>query len=145
MKTRVTEILGTEYPIIQGGMSWVAEHHLAAAVSEAGGLGLIGAANAPGEVVRDEIRKVKALTNKPFGVNIMLLSPYAEEVAKIVIEEKVPVITTGAGTPEKYMAAWKEAGIKVIPVVASVAMANRMEKYGADALVAAGCEAGGGL
>lgn len=143
MKTRVTEILGTEYPIIQGGMAWVAEHHLAAAVSEAGGLGLIGAANAPGEVVRDEIRKVKALTNKPFGVNIMLLSPYAEEVAKIVIEEKVPVITTGAGTPEKYMAAWKEAGIKVIPVVASVAMAKRMEKYGADALVAEGCEAGG--
>lgn len=143
MKTRVTEILGTEYPIIQGGMAWVAEHHLAAAVSEAGGLGLIGAANAPGDVVRDEIRKVKALTNKPFGVNIMLLSPYAEEVAKIVIEEKVPVITTGAGTPEKYMAAWKEAGIKVIPVVASVAMAKRMEKYGADALVAEGCEAGG--
>lgn len=143
MKTRVTEILGTEYPIIQGGMAWVAEHHLAAAVSEAGGLGLIGAANAPGEVVREEIRKVKELTDKPFGVNIMLLSPYADEVAQIVIEEKVPVITTGAGSPEKHMKAWKEAGIRVIPVVASVAMAKRMERYGADAIVAEGCEAGG--
>ena len=143
MKTRVTEILGTEYPIIQGGMAWVAEHHLAAAVSEAGGLGLIGAANAPGEVVREEIRKVKELTDKPFGVNIMLLSPYADEVAQIVIEEKVPVITTGAGSPEKHIKAWKEAGIRVIPVVASVAMAKRMERYGADAIVAEGCEAGG--
>lgn len=143
MKTRVSEVLGTEYPIIQGGMAWVAEHNLAAAVSEAGGLGLIGAANAPGEVVREEIRKVKEKTNKPFGVNIMLLSPYADEVAKIIIEEKVPVVTTGAGTPEKYMKDWKEAGVKVIPVVASVAMAKRMERYGADAIVAEGCEAGG--
>ena len=143
MKTRVTEILGTEYPIIQGGMAWVAEHHLAAAVSEAGGLGLIGAANAPAEVVRQEIRKVRERTEKPFGVNIMLLSPYAEEVAQVVLEEKVPVVTTGAGNPEKYMEAWKAAGIKVIPVVASVALARRMERYGADALVAEGCEAGG--
>ena len=143
MKTRVTEILGTQYPIIQGGMAWVAEHHLAAAVSEAGGLGLIGAANAPAEVVREEIRKARELTDKPFGVNIMLLSPSAEEIAQLVIEEKVPVITTGAGNPEKYMAAWKDAGIKVIPVVASVALAKRMERYGADAVVAEGCEAGG--
>ena len=132
MKTRVTEILGTQYPIIQGGMAWVAEHHLAAAVSEAGGLGLIGAANAPAEVVREEIRKARELTDKPFGVNIMLLSPSAEEIAQLVIEEKVPVITTGAGNPEKYMTAWKDAGIKVIPVVASVALAKRMERYGAD-------------
>lgn len=143
MKTRVTEILGTEYPIIQGGMAWVAEHHLASAVSEAGGLGLIGAANAPAEIVRQEIRKVRERTEKPFGVNIMLLSPYAEEVARVILEEKVPVVTTGAGNPEKYMEAWKAAGIKVIPVVASVALARRMERYGADALVAEGCEAGG--
>jgi enoyl-[acyl-carrier protein] reductase II len=143
MKTRVTEILGTEYPIIQGGMAWVAEHHLASAVSEAGGLGLIGAANAPAEVVRQEIRKVRERTEKPFGVNIMLLSPYAEEVAQVALEEKVPVVTTGAGNPEKYMEAWKAAGIKVVPVVASVALARRMERYGADALVAEGCEAGG--
>ncbi|WP_411337077.1 enoyl-[acyl-carrier-protein] reductase FabK [Ruminococcus gauvreauii] len=143
MKTRVTDILGTEYPIIQGGMAWVAEHHLAAAVSNAGGLGLIGAANAPAEIVREEIRKVRELTDKPFGVNIMLISPSADEVAQLVIEEKVPVITTGAGNPEKYMKIWKESGMKVIPVVASVALAKRMERYGADAVVAEGCEAGG--
>lgn len=143
MKTRVTDILGTEYPIIQGGMAWVAEYHLAAAVSNAGGLGLIGAANAPAEIVREQIRQVRELTDKPFGVNIMLLSPSAEEVAQLVVEEKVPVITTGAGTPEKYMESWKLAGIKVIPVVASVALAKRMERYGADAVVAEGCEAGG--
>lgn len=143
MKTRVSELLGTKYPIIQGGMAWIAEHHLAAAVSEAGGLGLIGAANAPAEVVRQEIRKVRERTTKPFGVNIMLLSPYADEVAQVVREEKVPVVTTGAGNPEKYMEAWKSAGIRVIPVVASVALARRMERYGADAVVAEGCEAGG--
>lgn len=143
MKTRVTELLGISYPIIQGGMAWVAEHHLAAAVSEAGGLGLIGGANAPGEVVREEIRKAKTLTGKPFGVNVMLMSPYAEEVAKVVAEEGVKVVTTGAGNPEKYMEMWKSAGIKVIPVVASVALAKRMEKYGADAVVAEGCESGG--
>ncbi|UWP58050.1 enoyl-[acyl-carrier-protein] reductase FabK [Ruminococcus gauvreauii] len=143
MKTRVTDILGTEYPIIQGGMAWVAEHHLAAAVSNAGGLGLIGAANAPAEVVREEIRKVRELTDKPFGVNIMLISPSADEVAQLVMEEEVPVITTGAGNPEKYMKVWKESGMKVIPVVASVALAKRMERYGADAVVAEGCEAGG--
>lgn len=143
MKTKITEILGIEYPIIQGGMAWVAEYHLAAAVSEAGGLGLIGAANAPAEWVRDQIRQAKALTDKPFGVNIMMLSPNADEVAKIVVEEGVQVVTTGAGSPEKYMKMWKEAGVKVIPVVASVAMAKRMERSGADAVVAEGTEAGG--
>ena len=143
MKTKVSSLLGITYPIIQGGMAWVAEYHLAAAVSEAGGLGLIGAASAPAEWVRDQIREAKKLTSKPFGVNIMLMSPYADEVAKIIVEENVKVVTTGAGSPEKYMKMWKEAGIKVIPVVASVALAKRMERSGADALVAEGCEAGG--
>lgn len=143
MKTRVTELLQIEYPIIQGGMAWVAEHHLAAAVSEAGGFGLIGAASAPPEIVREEIRKAKELTDEPFGVNIMLLNPNADEVAKIVVEEGIQAVTTGAGNPEKYMSMWKEAGVKVIPVVASVAMAKRMERYGADAVVAEGMEAGG--
>lgn len=143
MKTRITELLGIEHPIIQGGMAWVAEHHLAAGVSNAGGLGLIGAANAPAQIVREEIRKAKSLSSKPFGVNIMLLSPHAEEIAKLVIEEGVEVVTTGAGSPEKYIKAWKEAGIKVIPVVASVALARRMERVGADAVIAEGCEAGG--
>ena len=143
MKTRITELLGIEYPIIQGGMAWVAEHHLAAAVSNAGGLGIIGAANAPAEVVREEIRKAKALTDKPFGVNIMLLSPYAEEVAKVIVEEDVKVVTTGAGNPGKFLTMWKEAGIKVIPVVASVAMAKMLERSGVDALIAEGSEAGG--
>lgn len=143
MKTKVTELLQIEYPIIQGGMAWVAEHHLAAAVSEAGGFGLIGAASAPPEIVREEIRKAKELTDKPFGVNIMLLNPNADEVAKIVVEEGIQAVTTGAGNPEKYMPMWKEANVKVIPVVASVAMAKRMERYGADAVVAEGMEAGG--
>ena len=143
MKTRITELLGIEYPIIQGGMAWVAESHLAAAVSAAGGLGLIGGANAPAEVIRNYIREVKAVTDKPFGVNVMLMSPYADEVAKVVVEEGVKVVTTGAGNPEKYMEMWKAAGIKVIPVVASVALAKRMERYGADAVVAEGTESGG--
>lgn len=143
MKTRITELLGIQYPVIQGGMAWVAENNLAAAVSAAGGLGLIGGANAPGEVVRDYIRKVKAVTDKPFGVNVMLMSPYAGDVAKVVVEEGVKVVTTGAGNPEKYMTMWKEAGIRVIPVVASVALAKRMERCGADAVVAEGCESGG--
>ena len=143
MNTRITEMLGIEYPIIQGGMAWVAEHNLAAAVSEAGGLGLIGGANAPGEVVREEIRKARELTKKPFGVNVMLLSPHADDVAKVVVEEGIKVVTTGAGNPEKYMDMWKVAGVKVIPVVASVALARRMEKYGADAVVAEGMESGG--
>lgn len=143
MKTEITRLLGIEYPIIQGGMAWVAEYHLAAAVSNAGGLGLIGAASAPAQWVREQIREAKKLTDKPFGVNIMLLSPYADEVARVIVEEGVKVVTTGAGSPEKYMKMWKEAGVKVIPVVASVALAKRMERCGADALVAEGCEAGG--
>ena len=143
MKTRITEMLGIEYPIIQGGMAWVAEHNLAAGVSAAGGLGLIGGANAPGEVVREEIRKARALTDRPIGVNVMLLSPHADDVARVVVEEGIKVVTTGAGNPEKYMQMWKEAGVKVIPVVASVALARRMEKYGADAVIAEGTESGG--
>ena len=143
MNTRITELLGIKHPIIQGGMAWVAEHHLAAAVSEAGGLGLIGGANAPAEVVREEIRKAKALTKKPIGVNVMLRSPHADEIAKVVVEEGIGVVTTGAGNPEKYIEMWKAAGVKIIPVVASVALAKRMERYGADAVVAEGCESGG--
>ena len=143
MKTRVTELLGVEKPIIQGGMAWVAESHLAAAVSEAGGFGLIGAANAPADVVRNYIREAKELTDRPFGVNIMLLSPFADDIAQVVVEEGVAAVTTGAGNPEKYMAQWKAAGIKVIPVVASVALAKRMERCGADAVVAEGTESGG--
>lgn len=143
MKTRITELLGIEYPIIQGGMAWVAEYHLAAAVSNAGGLGLIGAASAPPEVVREQIQKTKELTDKPFGVNVMLMNPNADEVAQIIVEEGVKVVTTGAGNPAKYMSLWKEAGVKVIPVVASVAMARLMERAGADAVVAEGMESGG--
>ena len=143
MKTKITELLGIEYPIIQGGMAWVAEYHLAAAVANAGGLGLIGAASAPPEVVREQIRKAKELTDKPFGVNIMLLNPNADEVAKIVVEEGIKVVTTGAGNPAKYMEMWKAAGVKVIPVVASVGLAKLMERAGADAVVAEGMESGG--
>lgn len=143
MKTRVTELLEIEYPIIQGGMAWVAEHRLAAAVSNAGGLGIIGAASAPPEVVREEIRKCKELTDRPFGVNIMLLNPNADEVAGIVVEEGVRVVTTGAGNPAKYMDLWKRADVKVLPVVASVAMAKMMERAGADGVVAEGMESGG--
>ena len=143
METKITKLLGIKYPIIQGGMAWVAEYHLAAAVSNAGGLGLIGAASAPAEIVREQIRKAKELTDKPFGVNVMLMNPNAEEVAKVIVEEGVKVVTTGAGNPAKFMAAWKEAGVKVIPVVASVAMAKLMERAGADAIVAEGTEAGG--
>lgn len=143
MQTEVTRLLGIEVPVIQGGMAWVAEYHLAAAVSNAGGLGLIGAASAPADWVRDQIRKAKELTKRPFGVNIMLMSPYADEVAQVVAEEGVKVVTTGAGNPEKYMKLWKKSGIKVIPVVASAALAKRMERCGANAVVAEGCEAGG--
>lgn len=143
METRITKLLGIEYPIIQGGMAWVAEYHLAAAVSEAGGLGLIGAASAPAQIVRQQIREAKKLTDKPVGVNIMLLNPNAEEVAKLIVEEDVKVVTTGAGNPGKYMELWKNAGVKVFPVVASVAMARMMERAGADAVVAEGTEAGG--
>ncbi len=143
MQTRITKLLEIEYPIIQGGMAWVAEHHLAAAVSEAGGLGIIGAASAPAEVVREEIRKAKKLTDKPIGVNIMLMNPNAPEVARVVLEEGVKVVTTGAGNPAKFIKDFKEAGVKVIPVVASVAMAKMMERCGADAVVAEVTESGG--
>lgn len=143
MQTELSRSLGITYPIIQGGMAWVAEYHLASAVSEAGGLGLIGAANAPADWVREQIREAKKRTEKPFGVNIMLMSPHADEVARVVVEEGVKVVTTGAGNPEKYMEQWKAAKIKVIPVVASVALAKRMERSGADAVVAEGCESGG--
>lgn len=143
MKTKVTELLGIEYPIIQGGMAWVAEYHLAAAVSEAGGLGIIGAGGAPAEFVREQIHKTKELTDKPFGVNLMLMNPEADAIAQIIVEEGVRVVTTGAGNPGKYMAMWKEAGVKVIPVVASVALAKMMERAGADAVVAEGMESGG--
>ena len=143
MKSRITELLGIEYPVFQGGMAWVAEHHLAAAVSEAGGLGIIGAASAPAQVVREEIRKARELTDKPVVVNIMLMNPNAPEVARMVIEEGVKVVTTGAGNPVKFMKEFKEAGVKVIPVVASVAMARMMERGGADAVIAEGMESGG--
>lgn len=143
MKTALTELLNIEYPVIQGGMSWVAEYHLASAVSEAGGLGLIAAGGAPVEWIREQIREAKKLTDKPIGVNIMLMHPQADEIAGVMVEEGVQVVTTGAGSPEKYMSMWKEAGIKVIPVVASVALAKRMERCGADAVIAEGCEAGG--
>lgn len=143
MKTRITELLGIDYPIIQGGMAWVAEYHLAAAVSNAGGLGLIGAASAPPEVVREQIIQAKKLTNKPFGVNVMLMNPNADEVAQVIVEEGIKVVTTGAGNPAKYMEMWKNAGVKVIPVVASVGLAKIMERAGADAVVAEGTESGG--
>ena len=143
MQTRITDLLGIEYPIFQGGMAWVADYHLAAAVSEAGGLGIIGAANAPADWLREQIREAKKLTSKPFGVNVMLMSPHADQVARLIAEEGVAVVTTGAGNPEKYMKLWKEKNIKVIPVVASVALAKRMERCGADAVVAEGCESGG--
>ena len=143
MKTRVTELLGIETHIIQGGMAWVAESHLAAAVSAAGGFGILGSATAPADVVRNWIKEIKETTDKPFGVNIMLMSPYAEEVAHLAAEEKVAAVTTGAGNPGKFVKLWKDAGVKVMPVVASVAMAKLMERAGADAIIAEGCEAGG--
>lgn len=143
MNTRLCELLGIEYPIIQGGMAWVATAELAAAVSNGGGLGLIAAGGAPADVVREQIRKCRTMTDKPFGVNVMLMSPFAEEVMQVVIEEKPAVVATGAGNPGKYIPALKEAGIKILPVIASVAMAMKMEKSGADAVIAEGTEAGG--
>lgn len=143
MNTRLCELVGIEYPIIQGGMAWVATAELAAAVSNGGGLGLIAAGGAPAEVVREQIKKARTLTDKPFGVNVMLMSPFAEEVMQVVIEEKPAVVATGAGNPAKYIPALKEAGIKIFPVIASVAMAKKMEKSGADAVIAEGTEAGG--
>ncbi|MBR1738905.1 MAG: enoyl-[Ruminococcus sp.] len=144
MKTRITELLGCEYPIIQGGMAWVAEHTLAAAVTNAGGVGLIAGGNAPVDYLRDQIRQCReAVGDKPFGVNIMLMSPNAADLAQLVIDEGVRVVTTGAGNPGTYLPAWKDAGIRVIPVVPSVALAKRMERAGADAVVAEGTESGG--
>ena len=143
IKSEICELLGIRYPVFQGGMAWIADGKLAAAVSNGGGLGIIAAGNAPGEYVREQIKTAKSITSGPIGVNIMLLSPFADEIAQIVIEEKIAVVTTGAGNPSKYMNAWKEAGIKVIPVVPSVAMAKLMTRLGASALIAEGGESGG--
>ena len=143
IKSQLCELLGIRYPLFQGGMAWIADGKLAAAVSEGGGLGIIGAGSAPASWVREQIRIAKALTDKPFGVNIMLMSPFADEIAQVVAEEQVAVVTTGAGNPGKYMELWTAAGIKVIPVVASVALAKRMERLGAAAVIAEGGESGG--
>lgn len=143
MENRVCQLLGIKYPIFQGAMAWISDGKLAAAVSNAGGLGIIAGGNAEGEIIRKEIQMAKALTDKPFGVNIMLLSPFKEEVIQVVIEEKVACVTTGAGNPGRYIKAFHDAGIKVIPVVPSVALAKKMEKLGADAVIAEGNEAGG--
>jgi len=143
LKSVLCEMLGIRYPVFQGGMAWIADGRLAAAVSEGGGLGIIGAGNAPADFVLEQIRIARSLTDKPFGVNVMLLSPFADEVAAVCAAEKVAVVTTGAGNPSKYMAMWKQAGIRVIPVVASVAMAKLMTRLGASALIAEGGESGG--
>ena len=143
IKSELCQLLGIKYPVFQGGMAWIADGKLAAAVSNGGGLGIIAAGNADGAYVRSQIKIARELTDKPIGVNIMLLSPFVDEVAQVVCEEKVEVVTTGAGNPSKHMAAWKEAGIKVIPVVASVAMAKLMTRLGASAVIAEGGESGG--
>ena len=143
IRSEICDLLGIDYPVFQGGMAWIADGKLAAAVSNGGGLGIIAAGNAPGEYVKEQIKKARELTEKPIGVNIMLMSPFADEVAKVVTEEKVDVVTTGAGNPSKYMNEWKAAGIKVIPVVASVAMAKLMTRLGASAVIAEGGESGG--
>ncbi|MBR6527215.1 MAG: nitronate monooxygenase, partial [Lachnospiraceae bacterium] len=143
IKSEICDLLGIEYPVFQGGMAWIADGKLAAAVSNGGGLGIIAAGNAPGQSVREQIRIARRITDKPIGVNIMLLSPFADEVAQVVLEEKVQVVTTGAGNPARYIKDWLAAGIKVIPVVASVAMAKLMTRLGASALIAEGGESGG--
>ena len=143
IKTRINEIIGIEYPLFQGGMAWISDGRLAAAVSEAGGLGIIASGNATAEYVLEQIRIAASLTDKPFGVNLMLMNPFADEIAEIIAQEKVKVVTTGAGNPLKYMKRWKEAGVVVIPVVASVAMAKLMTRVGASALIAEGTESGG--
>lgn len=143
ISTPINELLGIEYPIFQGGMAWVADASLASAVSNAGGLGIIAAMNSNGDQLREEIKKARELTDKPFGVNIMLMSPFVEETAKVVAEEKIPVVTTGAGNPARYMKMWNEAGIKVIPVTPSTALAKMAEKNGAFAVIAEGGESGG--
>ncbi len=143
IKSVLCDLIGIEYPVLQGGMAWVADATLAAAVSNAGGLGIIAGMNMDGEQLRAEIRRCRTLTDKPFGVNVMLMSPHVAEVAAVVCEEGIPVVTTGAGNPGAYMAMWKEAGVKVIPVVPSVALAKLMERHGATAVIAEGCESGG--
>ena len=143
IQSPICDMLGIRYPVFQGGMAWIADGRLAAAVSEGGGLGIIGAGNAPASYVREQIIIAKTLTDQPFGVNVMLLSPFADEVAQVIAEEKVPVVTTGAGNPSKYMKLWLEAGCKVIPIVPSVAMAKLVTKLGASAVIAEGGESGG--
>lgn len=143
IRSEICELIGIEYPVFQGGMAWIADGKLAAAVSNGGGLGIIAAGNAPGEYVREQIAIARSLTQKPIGVNVMLLSPCADEVAQVVAEEKVDVVTTGAGNPSKYMEVWKNAGIKVIPVVASVGMTKLVTRLGASAVIAEGGESGG--
>lgn len=143
IKTRICELIGIQYPIFQGGMAWVSTGELAGAVSDSGGLGIIGSGQAPADWLRHEIRKIKAVTKKPYGVNVMLMSPFVEDIIQVILDEKVPVITTGAGNPGKYVPRLKEVGTKVIPVVASVALAKRLEKSGVDALIAEGTESGG--
>ena len=143
LETEICRLLGIEYPVIQGGMAWVATAELAGAVSKAGGLGIIGAGNAPPEVVREEIRKIKVITDRPFGVNVYYLSPYVEEIIQVIIEEKVPVVTTGAGNPGKHIPQLKKVGTKVIPVVSSALLARRLQRSGADAFIAEGMECGG--
>ncbi len=143
IETRINELLGIKYNVFQGGMAWISDGKLAAAVSEAGGLGIIGAGNAPADYVLEQIKIAAALTDKPFGVNLMLMSPYADEIAEVIANEKVKVVTTGAGNPLKYMKMWKAAGVAVIPVVASVSMAKLMTRVGATALIAEGTESGG--
>ena len=143
LKTPLCDLLGIEKPVFQGGMAWIADASLASAVSEAGGLGIIAAMNADANWLRDQIHELRTKTDKPFGVNVMLMSPFADEVAQVVIDEQVPVVVTGAGNPTKYMKAWNDAGIKVIPVVASVALARLVARRGATAVVAEGTESGG--
>lgn len=143
MNNKICELLGIEKPILQGGMAWISEAILAAAVSNAGGLGVIAGGNAPVDIVRAEVRKCKEMTDRPFGVNIMLISPHSMDIAQMVIEEGVKVVTTGAGNPGKYVPVWKDAGIRVLPLVPSVGLAQRMERVGVDAVIAEGGEAGG--
>ncbi len=141
--TKLTEMIGIKYPLFQGGMAWVADHHIAAAVSNAGGLGIIGCGGADENWIRTQIQECRKLTDKPFGVNVMLMNPRAPQIAEVLAEEKVAVVTTGAGSAGKFIPMWKEAGIIVIPVVPSVALAKKMEKDGADAVIAEGTESGG--
>lgn len=142
-QTRVTELLGICYPIFQGGMAWISEEHLVSAVSEAGGLGILSAGNLSADQVKEKILRVRQKTDRPFGVNLVMMSPHLDQLAQLMIDQRVPVVTTGAGNPGKYISRWKQVGICVIPVISSVAMAKRMERAGADALIAEGCEAGG--